>query len=675
MLPVESPFKTYTGTDGKPLDGGYVYFGQANQNPITSPVTVYWDAAGTQPAAQPLRTVNGYIMRAGTPANVFFNGSYSELVQDSKQRQVFYARTSDDFSIATVVSNFISSLASSVGSSLIGFIQAGANALLRTVQAKLRETVSTADYATLADAVTAVNVGGTVYIEGAVTLTTPYVQTKRVNLICRGYDDYILLNVGTGNDGMTFQGNASGLNSIDLKLNVYGQASACRNAVVLSRVDRSDIDLNVRAGATGYAVVLDGVLLNDIYIESTTNYSPPISSPGTQVDHVLIQKNTTYAVATNANDIQVCLEGARHGIVGTDQNNEGMNKISGCIEGLSGRPFDVTNHYNVHVTNMWMEANLTKSRFTNCKGPHIGPGVTYINVGDAAGTLNEIDFIGCRGVVIDQLAYGGANFDTGCTTPTIRQGATAVDGKYTGEGNGNSAETLGPVIATDTIAFPNQMWGGFGSSTQENLFHNPFIDIWTLGAAASPDGLPPVNATSVQVTTPLYPRNGSRFANKVTVTVGGSGNGVHIVPKAPYLTYAEDRWVSLAIAIYVASGQPEVRVFAIGGIILGTVTAKDQWVVVRGSCKVAANTALEFWCPCYNTGTASYVTGEYYIGAVNIVNGSHVPKYFGDHGKRSEYIVTSVANTPSFVGQRALAAGKWYMAGGTTSSADWLILN
>lgn len=107
MLPVETPFKIYTGLDGKPLHNGYVYFGVANQNPLTAPVTVYWDAAGTQPAAQPLRTTNGYIVRAGTPANVFFDGAYSELVKDSVGSQVFYARTSDDFSIATAVSRTI----------------------------------------------------------------------------------------------------------------------------------------------------------------------------------------------------------------------------------------------------------------------------------------------------------------------------------------------------------------------------------------------------------------------------------------------------------------------------------------------------------------------------------------------------------------------------------------
>lgn len=122
MLPVEQPFKVYTGLDGKPLDNGSVYFGQPNQNPVTAPVTVYWDAAGTQAAAQPLRTENGYIVRVrgGTPANVFYDSSYSELVRDHKGQQVFYARTSDDFSIATTVLNFIANLAANTGSSLIG---------------------------------------------------------------------------------------------------------------------------------------------------------------------------------------------------------------------------------------------------------------------------------------------------------------------------------------------------------------------------------------------------------------------------------------------------------------------------------------------------------------------------------------------------------------------------
>lgn len=146
MFPVETPFKVFTGLDGKPLNNGYVYFGVANQNPITSPISVYWDSAGTQPALQPLRTENGYIMHAGTPANVFVASAYSELVKDHKGRQVFYARTSDDFSVLAIILAFIISLASSIGASLIGFIQAGVNAVLRTAQDKMRERVSVLDF-------------------------------------------------------------------------------------------------------------------------------------------------------------------------------------------------------------------------------------------------------------------------------------------------------------------------------------------------------------------------------------------------------------------------------------------------------------------------------------------------------------------------------------------------
>src|SRR5438067_11286985 len=146
MLPVEQPFKTYTGLDGKPLDNGYVYFGQPNQNPQTAPVTVFWDTAGTIPAEQPLRTASGYIMRGGTPANVFFDGAYSELVLDSKNRHVFYARTSDEFSIISAVKNFVISLAASAGASLIGFVQAGVGAVSRSVQDKARERVSVEDF-------------------------------------------------------------------------------------------------------------------------------------------------------------------------------------------------------------------------------------------------------------------------------------------------------------------------------------------------------------------------------------------------------------------------------------------------------------------------------------------------------------------------------------------------
>lgn len=93
-----NPISQYFDLDGSPLDGGYLYFGQVNQNPETNPVTVYWDEAGTQPAAQPVRTLNGGPSRSGTPAIIYTIGNYSLTVRDQRRRIVFSHPNSGSFS-------------------------------------------------------------------------------------------------------------------------------------------------------------------------------------------------------------------------------------------------------------------------------------------------------------------------------------------------------------------------------------------------------------------------------------------------------------------------------------------------------------------------------------------------------------------------------------------------
>lgn len=111
LYPVTQPIKLYTGLDGKPLDGGYVYFGVANQNPETTPVAMYWDAAGTIPAAQPLRTVGGYITRQGTPANIYATGDFSVTVRDSNMALVFTSPVSTDLQLALSIAGATSAAA------------------------------------------------------------------------------------------------------------------------------------------------------------------------------------------------------------------------------------------------------------------------------------------------------------------------------------------------------------------------------------------------------------------------------------------------------------------------------------------------------------------------------------------------------------------------------------
>lgn len=85
------PYPIFTDKGGNPLDAGYLYFGKANQNPETNPVTVYYDRALTQPVAQPVRTSNGYVMRNGSPALIYADEEFSVTVRDKTGALIIYS--------------------------------------------------------------------------------------------------------------------------------------------------------------------------------------------------------------------------------------------------------------------------------------------------------------------------------------------------------------------------------------------------------------------------------------------------------------------------------------------------------------------------------------------------------------------------------------------------------
>ena len=94
MAYIVSPFTTFADTDGTPLNNGYVYIGTANLNPVTSPISVYWDEALTQPAAQPLRTLNGFFSRSGTPARVYTGATNFSMVVNNDKGELVYSSMS-----------------------------------------------------------------------------------------------------------------------------------------------------------------------------------------------------------------------------------------------------------------------------------------------------------------------------------------------------------------------------------------------------------------------------------------------------------------------------------------------------------------------------------------------------------------------------------------------------
>lgn len=143
MITIQSPYVQFTDLDGSPLDDGAVYIGTAGLNPQTNPITVYWDNAGTQPAAQPLTTRSGVIARNGAPARVYVNASaYSIMVRDKRGNLIAYESSVssavgtdniDDGAItevklATAVATKINGALQKSGGTMTGAITLAANA-------------------------------------------------------------------------------------------------------------------------------------------------------------------------------------------------------------------------------------------------------------------------------------------------------------------------------------------------------------------------------------------------------------------------------------------------------------------------------------------------------------------------------------------------------------------
>ena len=87
---ITSPLPQFLDLSGRPLEQGYLYFGQLYLNPETNPQTVFWDAAMTIPAAQPIRTIGGVPSRFGAPAQIFIATPFSITIKDAAGRLVYY---------------------------------------------------------------------------------------------------------------------------------------------------------------------------------------------------------------------------------------------------------------------------------------------------------------------------------------------------------------------------------------------------------------------------------------------------------------------------------------------------------------------------------------------------------------------------------------------------------
>jgi hypothetical protein len=91
---IEQPFEIFADIDGQPLEAGYVWIGQANLDPQTNPIAVFFDAALTIPATQPIRTRSGYVFNNETPARLYSNSDYSIRVMNKNGSTIYTSANS-----------------------------------------------------------------------------------------------------------------------------------------------------------------------------------------------------------------------------------------------------------------------------------------------------------------------------------------------------------------------------------------------------------------------------------------------------------------------------------------------------------------------------------------------------------------------------------------------------
>jgi len=231
-LSIQPTFPIFTETDGQPLENGYIWIGTANLDPQVNPINVYWDAALTIQAAQPIRTLNGYPSRNGTPARMYVDSDYSIRVMNSKGSMVYSAPAATErYGNIITLSN-------------LDFIQSGTGAVTRTALAKMREIISVADFGAVGDGVTddsaaiqlaaTAAAGRSLYFPGGTYgVTTTITLPAGITVYGDGVGVSTIKKLGSGTANVFYGLNVSNIIVRDLSFYGNSQSSASGNGLAI----------------------------------------------------------------------------------------------------------------------------------------------------------------------------------------------------------------------------------------------------------------------------------------------------------------------------------------------------------------------------------------------------------------------------------------------------------
>jgi hypothetical protein len=248
-LSIQPAYPIFTETNGLPLENGYIWIGEANLDPQGNSINVYWDAALTIPAAQPIRTLNGYPSRSGTPGRLYVNSDYSIRVHNRKGSLVYSAPAATERYSDVVVS---------MNAENVVYDPPFTDAVPTNVEEVLSRTVSPQDFGAVGDGVAddgaaiqaamdyvSANGGGTVFVPKGSYICNSRLTLKRgVNLVGEGTVHHafyvnpayaktgtvLLVTASAGGDCIKFESNVKGHFGI-YNMSIFDNGSAAIRSI------------------------------------------------------------------------------------------------------------------------------------------------------------------------------------------------------------------------------------------------------------------------------------------------------------------------------------------------------------------------------------------------------------------------------------------------------------
>jgi len=314
-----SPFPFFTDTTGAPLEGGYLYIGQSNLNPETAPVNVFWDAALTIPAPNPVRTVGGYPSRAGTASRFYAaTDTYSITVRNRNHVLVFSAFDQSDApsSVFDISTQVITATAGQLTFTLTTFTYLPGTDTLQVYRNGLRLTSVTDYIETNSSTVTLTSpaaLGDQFLFQGGAVITGDQVPGSSVSFI----------QAGTGAVTRNIQDKARESVSV-LDFGAVGDGVTDDTAAIQAAID----SLGAAGGTVEIPNGMKCLVDTSITIQSNVTLKGPFSSTGCQANNGVILYNQLSSIILNSS---------------ATFNLKGGAGIDGCLIYRKGMIFPVTN--------------------------------------------------------------------------------------------------------------------------------------------------------------------------------------------------------------------------------------------------------------------------------------------------------------------------------------------